>query len=57
MGVESGEEFRGRVPPAAPAETAGRGRTPLTVGEGVALVLLGMASTTARIGVAQVTGR
>jgi len=38
LGVERGEEFCGRVPTEALAEIAGRGRTPLTVAEGVALV-------------------
>jgi hypothetical protein len=39
VGVERGEEFCGRVPTEAMAEVAARGRTPLTVEEGVALVL------------------
>ena len=39
VGVERGEEFCGRVPTEALAEIAARGRTPLTVAEGVALVL------------------
>lgn len=40
LDVQRGEEFCGRVPDQAFAELAGRGRTPLTVEEGVALVTL-----------------
>lgn len=39
VGVERGEEFCGRVPTEALAEITTRGRTPLTIEEGVALVL------------------
>ncbi|WP_436739455.1 DUF5701 family protein [Streptomyces sp. BBFR102] len=38
FGVERGEEFCGTVPAEAMAEIAGRGRTTLTVEEGIALV-------------------
>lgn len=39
VGVERGEELCGRVPTGALAEITTRGRTPLTIEEGVALVL------------------
>jgi hypothetical protein len=38
LGVERGSEFRGTTPESAVATLAGRGRTPLTVAEGIALV-------------------
>ncbi|MDL4775510.1 DUF5701 family protein [Actinomadura xylanilytica] len=38
FGVERGEEFCGAVPNDAMAAIAGRGRTPLTIEEGIALV-------------------